>query len=59
MVDPITLSMAVIALLGSIVTGIMTILNNSNGPSCCTGLSPKTSCLHHCLNSQCCVNYEE
>lgn len=58
MVEPITLSMAVIALVGSIVSGIISVLNNHGiNLNCCNG--PKTSkksFLNHFMNSECCVS---
>lgn len=50
--DPITITLSVVALIASAIVGILTVLFNK-GVSCSS--SSKSSCLHHCLNSSCCV----
>lgn len=56
--DPVSITLASIALVGSIITGILTIINNKGINLSCNG-SSKKSCLHHCLNSTCCITNGE
>ena len=55
MVEPISISLAVIALIGSIVTGIISILNNKGINLSCGNGSSKKSFLNHFMNSSCCI----